>query len=374
MSKAREAKLSTLEKKVSWIPFLLGLLIVSATIVFVTYKDFATHATLKKSEELCVEKQHIHIFFYGGDEPSQRLEEVCKVFDRSMCPKKLHVHVLIPLQTAQQVTLWDTDMLSMCQSMPTYNLFFSENVHLHKYNYRKTTGSLSKTLEILRGTESIAADSLIVWLPSLVILEKHWDDILRKNLSLNAEHKFQVFPLLKYEPSSFLEVINSVLGTRPKAKSGYFFVNPLMLSLDVRELQQPTLGKSLGISLRYPFVCSKQTFLTLEPSLEQDLALSCFVGKTFGVSAIVHSSQSIGQTLIKNMPSREKSRAQLQHAVDKYHCEDWLSDIAIEASNNDFKVFGRAILGMTSSITLQEKIAKWGSEARYESTKEEVLF
>ena len=147
-----------------------------------------------------------------------------------------------------------------------------------------------------------------------------------------------------------------------------------MLSLDVREFQQPTLGKSLGISLRYPFVCTKQTFLSLEPSLEQDLAFSCFVGKTFGVSAIVHSPQSIGQTLIKNMPSREKSRSQLQHALDRYRCEDWLSDIAVEASNNDFKVFGRAILGMTSSVTLQEKMAKWGSEARYESTKEEVLF
>ncbi len=360
----------------SWIPFVLGILIASITLLFVAYKDFATRATLKKSEEQCTEKKIIHVLFFGGEEPPQRLEEVCRAFDRSMCPRNLHFHILVPLQTSQQITPWDTDLLSLCQSMPTYNVFFSENVHLHKYNYRKSKGILSKSVEILQGMETIGKDDFIFWLPSLVILEKHWDSIVlsaQSQPSIPPPH-FRVFPLLKYEPSSFLEVINSVLGTHPKSKSGYFFIDSSMLSLDVRELHQSYGGKSLGISLRYPFVTTKESFLALGKAKEQDLALSCFVISIFGLDSIVHASQGLGQTLIKNMPSREQSRIQLLQSLIDSPCEEWLYDVAIEARDNDIKVHGRAILGMTSQLTLQEKLAKWGSEAKYESTKAGLLF
>ncbi len=359
----------------SWIPFVLGLIIASVTLIFVAYKDIATRSTLKKSEEQCAGMQPFHVFVYGGDEPSQRLEEICKVFDFSKCPKLLQVHILVPLLTPHQVTPWDTDLVGVCQSMPTYNVFFSENVHLYKYNYKKATGILKKTVEILRGIESISLDSAVLWLPSLTILQKHWDVLIRTDLALSDKIKFQVFPLLKYIPSSFLEVINSILGTHPKASPGYFFIDPFMLSFDVRELQQAFLGTSYGLSLRYPFACTKQTFLALQDSTEQDLALSCYVAKTFGISSVVHSSVGIGKTLIKNMPSREQSRVQLNNAVHHCACDEWLSETALEANENgDFKVHGRAILGMNVSPTLQEKLAKWGSEAKYESAKESVLF
>ena len=374
---------STLNKKVSWVPlswvpFILGILIASLTILFVGYRDFITHATLKNSEEQCANKKPVHVLFYGGEEPPKRLEEICKAFDRSMCPTQLHMHILIPLQAPNQVTPWDIDLLSICQSMPTYNVFFSDNVHLHKYNYKKAASVLSKSVEILQGIESIEPDSLIMWLPSLVILEKHWDTLMRTDWEETAaklkEAKFKVFPLLKYEPSSFLEVINSVLGTRPKSRPGYFYVDPLMLSLDVRELHHSYVLKSLGLSLRYPFLTTKSNFLALSKAQEQDLALSYFVAAQFGLSSVVHASRSIGQTLITNMPSREQSKQQLLRAISQHSNEEWFNDVALEASNEDILVHGRAILGMTSNITLQEKLAKWGSEAKYESTKEGVLF
>lgn len=335
--------------------------------LFVAFKAFFTRQALYYSEQVCQGATPLHVLVDGGaDDIQKALDCVCSLFDTAKCPYNLHVHILVALQTPLQQTAWDVDMPGQCASMPTYNTFFESNVHLHKYNVRKREPLPEMIAHTLDQLHSIDADACVVWMPSLAKVKRHWDDAVRSEGPSATE--VLVYPLLPLSNDTTL--VNLGLTVSPK-RVGFFTVDPSLV-FDVKAMVNPMRAQSLGASLRHPLVAHKSVLQRLEHAAEDDLAFSLFIF-SLGLST-VHGGHCIGETHLKSAPSREKNKKSLQSAlgaVDESVAQAWQEFIAVDATG---VVYARSILGMTPNITTEEKASKWGSEAKYETMKNAVLF
>lgn len=336
--------------------------------LFVVFKAVFTRRALYYSQQVCTGATPLHILVDGGaDDIPKALDCVCSLFDTAKCPHTIHVHILVALQTPLQQTAWDMDMPGQCASMPTYNTFFENNVHLHKYNVRKREPLPAMIAHTLDELHSIDSHETIVWMPTLAKVKRHWDDAVRNESP--SESEVLVYPLLPLANDTTL--VNLGLTVAPKLV-GFFTLDPSLV-FAVKPMINPLRAPSLGASLRHPLVAHKSIFLKLRHASEDDLALSLAM---FTLNLrVVHGGRCIGETHLKSAPSREKNKRSLQTAletVDDAVGRAWQDYVAVDASEG--VVYARSILGMTPDVTTAEKISKWGSEAKYETMKNAVLF
>ena len=335
--------------------------------LFVVFKAVFTRRALSYSLQVCRSTTPLHVIVDGSaDDLPKALDCVCSLFDTAKCPRDLHVHILIALQTPLQKTVWDLDMPAQCASMPTYNTYFESNVHLHKYNVRKREPLPAMIATTLDELHSIDASSLIVWMPTLVKVKRHWDDAVRAEAPSTTE--VLVYPLLPFSNDTTL--VNLGLTVAPKSV-GFFTVDP-SLAFSVKAMEQAVRAPSLGASLRHPLVAHKSVLQRLRGALEDDLAFSLAVFAQ-GLR-VFHGGLCVGETHLKSAPGRERNRRSLQQALETTDPEvasAWHEFIAVDASQ---VVYARSVLGMMPEVSTEEKISKWGSEAKYESMKNAVLF
>jgi len=352
---------------VSWTTIIVIVVSMCLFALFVAFKAILTRRSLLFSEQVCKSTSPLHVLVDGGaDDIPKALDCVCSLFDTAKCPRNLHVHILVALQTPLQQTSWDVDMPGQCASMPTYNTFFESNVHLHKYNVKKREPLPAMIAHTLDELHSIDQGAAVVWMPTLAKVKHHWDDAVRSEAPGATE--ILVYPLLPLNNDTTL--VNLGITVSPK-RVGFFTVDPSLV-FAVKPMIKPERAQSLGASLRHPFVAQKSMLQQLRHASEEDLAFSLAIF-SLGFTAH-HGGKCIGETHLKSAPGREKNKRSLQSAledVEPSRALAWQEFIAVDTEGT---VYARSILGMTPQVSTEEKISKWGSEAKYETMKNAILF
>ena len=338
-----------------WIPLIVGCSVTLGVCIIMIIQAILTRRKLLLAKSTCKENI-LHLFIDGQvDDINVAMECVCCALDNAKCPNFLQFHILIPISYPDEVTAWDSELVSLCTSKPNYNTFFKENVHFYKYNIRKRKSLLHHMASLLEELESV--DSYIVLLPTLTKLVYGWDEKIRNDLLIMSSD-ILVYPLLKSEESYFIESI-----PRP----GFFSICPDTLGFTVKQFHIAKQSFSLGLSLRHPIITSKSVWLRLKNAPSEDLALTSYcINLDF---IIVHGAQGIGHSLYKNTTNKVRASNELKlYSTPKslfYLSMDYL---------NSFTVYAKSILGIHIYDTLEEKILKYGYEAKYQSAKHSVLF
>jgi hypothetical protein len=338
-----------------WLPIVLGCGVTLTILIIMIIQAILTRYKLLQAKSTCQEKD-LHIILDGQvDDINIAMECLCTAFDNAKCPNFLHVHVLIPLSYSGEITVWDTDLMALCSSKANYNMFFKDNIHMYKYNYRKRKSMLHHIATLLEELEGVSLLSHVMLLPSLTKLIYGWDENIRKDSLTMPE--ILVYPLSK-TPDSFYD---------PVPKPGFFVIDPTSLGFEVKEFDTPKQSFSLGLSLRHPIITTKDIWMKLRTAPGEDLALTAFcLELNFN---IVHGAKAIGTSLYKNGSNKARAHEELVPFVTSKSLH-YLS-LSYDGS---FTVYGKSILGIHSSDTLKEKISKYGSEAKYHSAKQTILF
>ena len=107
--------------------------------------------------------------------------------------------------------------------------------------------------------------------------------------------------------------------------------------------------------------------MKLKNAPSEDLALTSYCINLD--LSIVHGAQGIGHSKYKNSTNKVRASNELKvYSTPKsllYLSMDYVSS---------FTVYAKSILGIHIYDTLDEKIQKYGSEAKYQSAKHSVLF
>lgn len=315
-----------------------------------------TRQKLLLAKSTCQE-QPLHILIDGQvDDTNAAMECVCLALDNAKCPNHLQVHILIPLNAPDEVTAWDLELIALCSSKPNYNTFFKENIHFYKYNFRKRITILHQIATLLKDLEGVHDSSHVMFLPSLTKLVQGWDTLIRNDILTMSE--ILVYPLIKAQETYFIE---------PPVKTGFFTINPGTLGFEVKEFVTPKQSFSLGLSLRHPIIAKKSIWCSLKNAPCEDLAITAFcLDLDYG---IVHGANAIGSSLYKNGSNKSRAFTELESLATPKSLKHF--SMAFDGS---FTVFAKSILGIHEKDTLEEKIFKYGSEAKYQSAKQTILF
>jgi hypothetical protein len=323
----------------------------------------------------CTQQTNLSVFIDAGeDDPlyTRALDCVCRALDSAECPERINIYVLLPLRTGGKKSLFETSLDSTCTAFSTYSTFFEANVHVYKLTMAHYgTGGLEAVSHCLKELESIHDDDVLVWIPTTVKLDHHWDsniksDWLRAKKSTESEVDTTTYllsyPLLPLP--TFEQNLENILFFKTQTSSPSYFYIDHTLTLGCRAQVNPSLFRTQVISAHYPFVVNKSTFLkNFSNYCEEELGLSfslrqipLYVGKT-----------SIGFTLRKSSTTLAHTKSKLSNYSSDFF--SWLEDRGVV----NFNVDPYAFMGVEKRATLEEKQMKWGTEVKFQSFKESLL-
>jgi hypothetical protein len=296
-------------------------------------------------------RKKINIFVDGGQDPDLAMECVCRAMDSADCPELLHIFVLVPLSSSLKPTVWDTSLTSTCAAYPRYTTFFEANVHIYKMSLRSYgSGGIGTVTDCVQSLQSLKDDDLVMWLPYLSKLEISWDTKLFEEWSSLLPQSLLSFPL-QQAPSLEKGIEDMILFKKIESFPCFYFLTPTY-DLSIRPQAKPQTHPSLYISTGYPLLTEKRFFFIHSTD---DLSASYALWK-LKVSLYV-SKHSLGFTF------RNQSSSPVLPD------EEWSNLIGIKKGT----VSIQALMGMSDTPSLDEKILKYGSEIKYESFKETLM-
>jgi hypothetical protein len=338
--------------------------------LFVRPKKELEESALEIMRKKCIKKPLLHVFIDAGiDDPHRSMECVCRALDASDCPESLNVYVIIPTSSFRRST-WETSLEAMCTAYPRYNTFFESNVHLYKMSSQHYgTGGLHVVGTILNNLETISAQDLVVWLPPLIKLDEGWDTSIVHDWTAGSvlSYPMQQVPSLEQNIEGYL------LRRENKSSPCYYFIDS-SLQLGCRPQVKPHLIESNYLSLFYPLIATKEYLLLLTKngieSICDDLDFSFRVQNT---SKIYVGSRALGFTYRKGAANPIKNLWKLWESQE---FKKWAEKIGIEfcEEKRSIKVLLHGSMGTVRDPLLTDKITRWGTEVKYESFREELLY
>jgi len=338
---------------------------------FLRPKKELEETTLEIMRKRCIKKSVLHVFVDAGiDDPHRSMECVCRALDSSDCPDCINLYVIIPTSSFRRST-WETSLEAMCTAYPRYNTFFDSNIHLYKMSAQNYgTGGLHVVGSILNNLQTIELQDLVVWLPPLIKLDEGWDTSIRHDWSPGCvlSYPMQQVPSLEQNIEGYL------LRREVKSSPCYYFIDA-SLQLGCRPQTKPNLIESNYLSLFFPLTATKQYLLDLtkDGNLENIYDDLDFSFKVQQSSKINVGSKALGFTYRKGAANPIK-RLWTLWQIQEF--KQWAEKIGIEfvEEKKSIRVLLHGSLGTDKEPHLTDKITRWGTEVKYESFREELLF
>jgi len=316
---------------------------------------------------------------------------VAKLLDQADMPTSVRVHILEPVTSIKAYD--DMTPLIHKESLmqPRYGHWFQEQIMLTKVHQSRGLKGPSAIHHILDKTVSIDTHDWVLYWPSRLQPIKSWDAILRDHFAILNPLSFLCFSTaktteqhqakLKADAQNYVE---SWFGGGPdtKIKAGFFTLDS-NLNFKVAAMHREGITKSIGISMNWPILAHALAFnsFTLKciqyNIFDEELSLSLLSSTT--ASDIFVSGKLIcsGQAL-RRVPNRRHQISALLHVLSQHTEEEqelFLNKMAMsKTDDDDFIIFARALLGVTSNYSLQEILIKYGSEAAFETEKEALKY
>lgn len=289
------------------------------------------------------------------------VDTACRLMDFAKCPLKIHLHIVESVTSIKALDVLTPALEQSCALLPTYGMFFRDNIYIHKVHTSRELVGMKALRHVLQ-LETIHDHDFVLWVPSLLRPNKHWDT-LRDDLA-KIQNQILVLPLLPIPTSD--KDIESLVFPETQAKPSFFVLNE-SFQLIATEMKRPAITPSIGLSSRHAFAAKKSILFTLLNN--DDMCELCLSFKAFQSHIqLVHSSVALGHT--RSLYHGEKFT--LAHYLESKDDEDVLSWFRSIAISKDGEIFGRALLGVTENATLQEILVKYGSEAGF-ATEQEAL-
>jgi hypothetical protein len=329
------------------------------------------------------------------------------------CPENIHIFVIIPTQYFTRKSPWDTQLESTCSSHPRYSTFFEKNVHLFKIGIpRYAQGGLQTVANILGDLETIKENELVVWVPILSKLEKHWDThvlkdwgtitrgssgVTEEGLSQSAsgtsasgtsasgtacsstlKHRAILSYPLQTVPSLEQDIEGYLFQREITSTPSYYFINSFF-NLECRSFAKTDWHRappiqSLYVSFNYPVVMINSSLQQMKEIIHtEDLQFSFALARqSYNIFIGMHS---IGFTYRKNTSSVPIGlNTTLEQSLE---FREWAEKIGIQCILNqgsmECKILLHGKMGTGKDVPLQEKIIKWGTEIKYQTFREALL-
>jgi len=356
--------------------FFAIVLVVGLVFIFKTRTSYVIESTLETMRKSCTPSpRRLHVFVDAGLDDvysQQAMDCVCRALDMADCPENINVFVVIPTQVFSKRSSWDIQLESTCTAQSRYATFFESSVHLYKMGVsRYKTGGLSLIAEVVQELETIQKDDLVMWLPFLTKLDRHWD------ANIVADWNTLVFPksILSYPmktvPTLEQDIQGYLFQTEIKSMPSYYFINS-SLNLECRSLAKPNNNyplESLYASTKYPLVMSKDSFQTLGGiQTEEDFQFS--YGLFSNLFKVFLGMHALGFTYLKNTSTLPRG---LQERFTSIEFLTWAKDVGLHVKNSAAHVDLHGKLGVGKYVPLEEKIIKYGTEIKYQAFREALL-
>ena len=302
---------------------------------------------------------------------------VSRLMDNATCPTRLAVHVLEPVTSIKALDIFGPDLERACKLAPNYSTYCRENAFVHKvHRTRNLTGPSAMRHLIEHLSRTLQRNDIVVWMPNQARLSRGWDDFVRADV---AEAKKRgghivVHPLPPM-PLAHRDIERFFLPEQPASAS--FFVLREDLTLETAPMSRPGITPSIGVSMRHPLAAPADILKTLTTAeLTSDLSLSLFVFANQW--AVFHGAHALGFRMpYPTVDNRRQNIADMDRVasvLDESIVTQWMNSLAIARHDDDIRVFGRAMMGMSIESSLPEILVKWGSEASFETEKEALRF
>ena len=301
---------------------------------------------------------------------------VSRLMDVSECPIKLHVHIIEPVNSVKANDVLGPALEKACKMAPKYSTYFNENVNIYKLHVSRNLRGAHAVQYILNTIKTLEKDARVLWIPSILKISKAWDEKIHQDLNALGENSLIAYPLA-YMPMEDKDIERFFLPeTLPKAN---FFGLGHTLDLHPLPMIKPAMVDSIGISQKHAIAGKLDTFrefieVIAKNNVEEDLA-SSFLAYCKHIK-IMHGKLPLGFKLsnpnqLQKSSTKTKKEIIAVSELEECDLEEWLQEFAL---GENFQVFGRALLGMTSKQSLEEVFIKWGSEATYETEKEALQY
>jgi hypothetical protein len=328
---------------------------------------------LEVMRKKCIRKPPFHVFVDAGiDDPYRAMECVCRALDTADCPELINVYVIIPTSSFRKSS-WETSLEAMCTAYPRYNTFFESSVHLYKMSALKYgSGGLHVVGTILGNLETIQDQDMVIWLPPLIKLEEGWDSAMVVDWTPDSmiSYPMQQVPSLEQNIEGYL------LRREIKSTPCYYFIDT-SLQLGCRAQAKPEKIISNYASTFFPLSFTKTSMLQLTRTgtldgINDDLEFSYKVFKSD--LKLYVASKAIGSTYRKGVANPKQKLWHLWENDQNF--KSWGEDIGLDffPDTKSIKILLHGSMGTSKTPSLLDKITRWGTEVKYESFREELLF
>jgi hypothetical protein len=233
------------------------------------------------------------------------------------------------------------------------------------------SGGLHMIGTILKNLESIQEQDMVVWLPPLTKLEEGWDSsiLFDWNTDTVLSYPMQQVPSLEQNIEGYL------LRREIKSSPCYYFIDT-SFQLGCRPQAKPERMVTQYISSFFPLVFTKAILMRVTENahlenIYDDLELSYKLFTRDQKLAV--ASKALGSTYRKGNSNPSKKLWTMWHTDQSF--QSWSSEIGLEfCKDNEIKILLHGTMGTSKMPLLSDKIIRWGTEVKYESFREEVLF
>jgi len=325
----------------------------------------------------CSGLANLHVFFECPlGHHNEAAEMIARLIDACDCPNNVQLHILEHVSSIKAIDLFTPALAKACSTQPRYATYFKDNIRILKVHQSRNLTGVHAILHLLQTLkDSLLPTDSVLWLPMFSTVQQSWDAGVIQEMSQHGD----VTTLFSYPLCNEVPKDVTTFFSGDKTQAHFFIVEP-HLEFGVVGMARPGVTASIGVSVRHCLGASVSSMLTLMEAackyqIDDDLALS-FLAKSMGLK-MLHSAQLIACRDVKRRVPNRKSNLDSLHAAFQLYPDAvqwWLQDSALELSDDDLTLYGRAYLGMTADLSKQEILVKYGSEEAFETEKEALKY